>query len=48
MYSEEIAEIEKKVEEQCGEDNMNGIKAEVAWILGLDEGSDEWEELMEV
>ena len=29
-------------------DPMNDMKAEVAWVLGLEVGSDEWEELMEI
>lgn len=29
-------------------DNLNDMKADVAWALGLEVGSDDWEELMEI
>lgn len=29
-------------------DTMNAEKADVAWVLGLEPGSDEWDELMEI
>ena len=45
MDKNEILEL---IDEECGEDMINPIKAEAAWALGIEEGSDEWEELMDI
>jgi len=48
MPKDEYERLINGITEECGEDDMNSEKAEVAWVLGLEEGSDEWEELMDI
>lgn len=46
--NKELENIKKEIEEECGEDYMNDLKSEAAWVLGLEPGSDEWDELLDI
>lgn len=44
----EFEKIKREIEEECDEDYMNDLKIDVAWVLGIEEDSDEWYELMDI
>ena len=44
----EFEKIKKEIEEEYDEDYMNDLKSECAWVLGIEEDSDEWYELMDI
>lgn len=48
MYLEEIGAAGDTADTPADDADMDAIKADAAWVLGIDEGSDEWCELMSI
>ena len=48
MLPRELQDIIDEIETECPEDDLNALKADVAYVCGIEIDSTEWFELLDI